>query len=178
MAIEGNVRNYYYKAFDTIIENQDFVFEERSKRPPKNYINTLISFGNSMLYTTILSQIYYTNLDPRIGYLHTSNYRRYTLNLDIAEIFKPIIVDRTIFNVVNKAIITADDFEFFSEGIILKDKGRKDFVYHFENKLDSYIAIGETGEIVSYRELIRKELHNLENYIFHGKSYKPFAARW
>lgn len=97
MAIEGNIRETYYKAFDTIIENENFRFEQRTKRPPKNYLNALISFGNSMLYTLVLAEIYKTHLDPRIGFLHTTNFRRFTLNLDIAEIFKPIIVDRIIF---------------------------------------------------------------------------------
>ena len=62
MALEGNIRNYYYKAFDHILENPDFVFEERSRRPPKNYLNSLISFGNSILYACILSEIYRTHL--------------------------------------------------------------------------------------------------------------------
>src|SRR5690606_33465585 len=94
MAIEGNIRDIYYKAFDIIIDNKDFRFVQRTKRPPKNHLNALISFGNSMLYTSVLAEIYKTHLDPRIGFLHTTNFRRFTLNLDIAEIFKPIIVDR------------------------------------------------------------------------------------
>ena len=134
MAIEGNVRNYYYKSFDRILNNPDFKFEQRTRRPPKNYLNTLISFGNSMLYTTVLSQIYYTDLDPRIGYLHTSNFRRFSLNLDIAEIFKPIIVDRVIFNVINKNIITVKDFEYLSGGIMLKENGKEKFINQFEEK--------------------------------------------
>src|SRR5690625_2407888 len=73
MGIEGNVRNYYYQSFDKIIKDDDFKFEQRTRRPPKNYLNTLISFGNSLLYTEALKQIYYTGLDPIIGFLHISN---------------------------------------------------------------------------------------------------------
>ncbi len=65
-------------------------------------MNTLISFGNSLMYSTVLTYIYQTPLDPRIGYLHSTNFRRFSLNLDISEIFKPIIVDRSILNLVNK----------------------------------------------------------------------------
>jgi len=100
MAIEGNIREAYYQAFDLILENSDFIFDKRTRRPPQNNLNTLISFGNSMLYTIVLSEIYNTHLDPRIGFLHTSNHRRFTLNLDIAEIFKPLLVDRVIFTLV------------------------------------------------------------------------------
>lgn len=178
MAIEGNVRNYYYQGFDKILDNPDFVFEQRSKRPPKNFLNTLISFGNSMLYTDVLSQIYYTGLEPKIGFLHTSNFRRFSLNLDIAEIFKPIIVDRVIFTVVNRNIITSDDFEYMSEGIMLKEKGRKVFVDYYEEKMNSIINLRETGTSISYRNLIRLEAENLENYFLYGTEYKPFKAKW
>ena len=178
MAIEGNIRNYYYQAFDIILKNPDFIFEQRSKRPPRNHLNTLISFGNSMMYTTVLSQIYYTHLDPRIGYLHATNFRRYTLNLDVAEIFKPIIVDRVIFTVINKNIITSDDFETLSEGIMLKEKGREIFVQHFEDKLNSTISLRNTEENISYKDLIKIELNNLEKYLIYGEKYNTFTARW
>lgn len=178
MAIEGNVRNYYYQAFDEILNNPDFIFEQRSKRPPKNYLNTLISFGNSLFYIAVLREIYYTHLDPRIGYLHTSNFRRFSLNLDIAEIFKPIIVDRVIFTVINRNIVTADDFEYLSEGIMLKERGKETFVAHFEDKLDSLISFKDAKEKISYRDLIRREADNLEKYFLYGTEYKPFSARW
>ena len=81
MAVEGNTRELYYKGFDIIINDKDFMFEERTRRPPQNYLNTLISFGNTLAYTTCLSEIYKTHLDPRIGYLHSTNFRRFSLNL-------------------------------------------------------------------------------------------------
>ena len=130
-----------------------------------------------MMYTTNL-QIYYTHLDPRIGYLHATNFRRYTLNLDVAEIFKPIIVDRVIFTVINKNIITSDDFETLSEGIMLKEKGREIFVQHFEDKLNSTISLRNTGENISYKDLIKIELNNLEKYLIYGEKYNTFTARW
>lgn len=178
MAIEGNIRNYYYEAFDIVLGNSDFLFERRSRRPPKNHLNTLISFGNSMLYTLILGQIYYTHLDPRIGYLHATNFRRYTLNLDIAEIFKPIIVDRVIFTVINRKMITSESFEKSSEGIMLKEKGREVFIEQFEDKLSSLIEHRGAGKNVSYKELIKMEIDNLERYLTIGEEYNPFTARW
>ena len=117
MAIEGNIRETYYKAFDTIIDDKDFVFQERTRRPPKNYLNTLISFGNTLAYTVCLSEIYKTHLDPRIGYLHSTNFRRFSLNLDVAEIFKPILVDRIIFSCIAKKMITKKDFVNDTEAV-------------------------------------------------------------
>lgn len=120
MGLEGNMRNLDHQALDAIVDNPLFTFEKRTRRPPRNHMNTLISFGNSILYTTILSEIYKTHLDPRIGFLHATNFRRFTLNLDIAEIFKPIIVDRTIFTLIGRNQLTEADFESEMGGILLK----------------------------------------------------------
>ncbi len=178
MAIEGNVRDQYYRTFDEIIGQPDFVFESRSRRPPKNHLNALISFGNSFLYTVCLSQIYRTHLDPRIGYLHTTNFRRFTLNLDIAEIFKPIIVDRVIFTLLGRNMITRNDFEKGTEGIMMKERARQCFVSQLEDKLKRTIKHREIGRHVSYRRLIRLELYKLEKHLMGEKKYDPFIAAW
>lgn len=178
MAVEGNIREYYYKSFDQIIGDADFCFEERTRRPPKNYLNTLISFGNSLMYTLCLSEIYKTRLDPRIGYLHATNFRRFTLNLDVAEIFKPIIVDRIIFTCLGRKMITTRDFERDTEGILLKEKAKKCFIEEFDNKLKTTINHREIGRPVSYRRLIRLELYKLEKHLMGEKEYVPFVANW
>lgn len=178
MAIEGNIRETYYKAFDTIINDKDFVFQERTRRPPKNYLNTLISFGNTLAYTVCLSEIYKTHLDPRIGYLHSTNFRRFSLNLDVAEIFKPILVDRIIFSCIAKKMITKKDFVNDTEGIILKEKGKKCFIENWEEKLKTTFQHREIGKSVSYRRLIRLELYKIEKHIMGEKTYEPFVAKW
>lgn len=90
MGIEGNIRQIYYDAFDVILN--DFAMNGRSKQPPKNEVNALVSFGNMMCYTLCLGQIYHTQMNPTISFLHEPGYRRYSLALDLAEIFKPILV--------------------------------------------------------------------------------------
>jgi len=178
MALEGNIREYYYKGFDEVIQNPDFKFEERTKRPPKNFLNALISFGNSLMYTVALSEIYKTHLDPRIGFLHTTNFRRFSLNLDIAEVFKPILVDRTIFTLLDKKMITSEDFEEEAEGLLIRDNAKKVFVQEFEDKLQTTIKHRNLGNNVSYRRLIRLELYKLEKHLIEEELYKPFVAQW
>lgn len=178
MAAEANIRQIYYQAFDVIIANPDFVFEERSRRPPRNFMNTLISFGNSIMYTTVLSEIYRTHLDPRIGYLHATNFRRLTLNLDVAEIFKPIIIDRAIFTVIDRKAITKDDFESGTEGILLKENGRKALIAEIERKLETTLKHRAIGREVSYRRIIRLELYKIEKHIMGEKEYEPFVIQW
>jgi CRISPR-associated protein Cas1 len=178
MAIEGNVREQYYNAFDAILAKEHFIFEERTKRPPKNRLNALISFGNSILYTTILSEIYQTHLDPRIGFLHATNFRRFTLNLDVAEVFKPIIADRVIFTLVNKGIIKAQHFESRLDGIVLNEKGRELFIREMDERLKATFNHKKLGRNVSYRRLIRLELYKLEKHLMGEEVYKPFVSGW
>lgn len=178
MALEGNIRDHYYKAFDRITGNEDFVFNERSRRPPRNYMNTLISFGNSLMYSICLSEIYKTHLDPRIGYLHSTNFRRFTLNLDVAEIFKPIIIDRLIFSLIAKKMITKNDFVKDTEGIMMKDKAKKCFIEELDGKLKTTINHRAIGRPVSYRRLIRLELYKLEKHLMGEKEYQPFVTNW
>ncbi len=178
MAIEGNIREGYYGAFDDILENSTFSFDVRSKRPPQNKINSLISFGNSLLYTTVLSEIYNTHLDPRIGYLHSTNNRRFTLNLDVAEIFKPIIVDRIIFTLIGKKMIQAKHFNKSLNSVLLNEEGMKIFISLYEEKLQSVFMHNELERNVSYRRLIRMELYKIEKHLISEKNYEPFITKW
>lgn len=178
MAIEGNVRDYYYQAFDIILNNEQFVFEKRTKRPPKNRLNALISFANSILYTVCLSEIYKTHLDPRIGYLHATNFRRFTLNLDVAEVFKPIIADRVIFTLINKGVIKAQHFEEKLGGIVLNDKGKRLLIEEMDKRLQSTIHHRGLDRHVSYRQLILLELYKIQKHLMEEEEYKPYVTSW
>ena len=178
MAIEGNIREHYYKAFDKILSNPEFAFEGRSRQPPSNRLNALISFGNSLLYVSILGEIYKTHLDPRIAFLHTTNFRRFSLNLDVAEIFKPIIVDRIIFSLLNKGMIQPKYFTEEANGVFLKEKGRTVFIQEFDKRIHTTIEHRGLGRKVSYQRLIRMELYKLEKHLLGEKPYEPFISRW
>ena len=176
MQIEAKTRKEYYSSWNFLINNEGFYFEKREKRPPTNPINALISFGNSLLYVAILSQIYRTYLDPRIGYLHETNRRSFSLNLDLAEVFKPIIVDRVIFSLINKGLIKED--RHFEEEIgktYLNQVGRKIFVKHFEEKLATSFKHKRLGK-VSYKRLLRLECYKLYKHLLGEESYKPFVG--
>lgn len=178
MALEGNIRNHYYKAFDIILGNPHFLFEERTRRPPKNHLNSLISFGNSILYTYILSEIYRTHLDPRIGFLHATNFRRFSLNLDIAEIFKPILIDRLIFTLISKKMISKSDFQKEMGGVVIKENARKKIIAELDKRLKVTIKHRSTSRNVSYRRLIRLELYKLQKHLMGEEVYEPFVAQW
>lgn len=177
MGIEGNIRKVYYSTWSKII-NQEIDFEKRVKRPPDNMINTLISFINSLIYTTCLSEIYKTQLNPTISYLHSPGDRRFSLCLDITEIFKPLIVDRMIFSLLNKNMISEDDFAKDSNFYYLKDKGRKKILEEYEKKLNQTITHKELKRDVSYQTLIKLECHKLIKHLLGDKKFDGFKMWW
>jgi len=177
MGIEGNIRQEYYKAFSGIIEQYEM--GERERQPPSNEINALISFGNMMSYTLTLDQIYHTQLNPTISFLHEPGYRRYSLALDIAEIFKPILVDRVIFRTLNRNMIQNDHFERRLGGCFLKENGKKVFIKSFEERLNQTIKHRVLGRNVSYKQLVRLECYKISKYALRmSDEYKPFKIWW
>ena len=177
MGAEGRGRKKYYEAFNYFLKN-DFHFNNRQKRPPTDPINALISFGNSMMYTTTLGEIYKTQLDPTISYLHEPSIKRFSLSLDISEIFKPLIVDSVIFTLINKNIITKKDFNI-KEGICyLNDDGKRKFIREYENKLATTIKHRYLNRKVSYRTLIKLECYKLIKCVVEDEEYKSLKAWW
>ena len=156
----------YYSSWNDII-NQDIKFEKRVKNPPYNAINSLISYVNTIIYTRVLSEIYKTQLNPTISYLHEPSERRFSLCLDIAEIFKPLIGDRLIFSMLNKKQITENDFEKNLNFLYIKDKPRMEIKH---KKLDRE---------ASYEYLIRLEVYKLIKYLLGDEEkYEGFKMWW
>lgn len=176
MGLEGNIRMTYYKAFDDIIN--DFEMGNRTKQPPSNEINALVSFGNMMCYSQCLRAIHQTQLNPTISYLHSPGERRFSLALDIAEIFKPLLVDRVIFKVLNKKEIQEKHFDKKLNSCLLNDNGKKIFVQAFEDRLTETIQHRSLKKNVSYKHLIKLECYKLSKHLLEIEEYKPFKMWW
>ncbi|MGN9165155.1 type I-B CRISPR-associated endonuclease Cas1b [Tissierellaceae bacterium HCP3S3_D8] len=177
MGIEGNIRKTYYSTWNDIVK-QDINFKKRVKRPPDNMINTLISFINSLIYTTTLGEIYKTQLNPTISFLHEPGTKRFSLSLDISEVFKPLIGDRMIFSMLNKNQITEEDFEKESNFLYLKESGKRKILMEYDKRLESTISHKELGRDVSYRYLIRLECYKLIKHLIGEKEYSGFKIWW
>ncbi|KXZ39968.1 CRISPR-associated protein, Cas1 family [Alkalithermobacter thermoalcaliphilus JW-YL-7 = DSM 7308] len=177
MGVEGRIRKKYYSSFNDILRN-GFIFEKREKRPPTDPVNALISFGNSIMYTTVLSEIYKTQLDPTISFLHEPSTKRFSLSLDISEIFKPLIVDSIIFYLINNRIISKDDFKIEEGVCFLNDNGKKKFLSEFERKMSTTIKHRHLKRKVSYRTFIRLECYKLIKQFIGDEKYKPLKAWW
>jgi len=176
MSVEGRSKEEYYRSFNEILKNDNFRYVGRERRPPRSPLDTLLSFGNSLLYVAVLGEIYKTHLDPRIGFLHASNFRKFSLNLDVAEVFKPVIVDRVIFTLVNKRMIDESSLEKEIGGIYLNERGRRIFVEEFNRKMSQVISFQKRR--VSYQRLIRFELYKIEKHLMGEKEYVPFVSQW
>ncbi|MCA0447983.1 MAG: type I-B CRISPR-associated endonuclease Cas1b [Bacteroidetes bacterium] len=174
MGKEGNLHKLYYPAFNKITENEFFRYRKRSRRPPEDPINALISFMNSLIYMTVLGEIYKTHLDPRIGFLHTPNFRSFSLNLDIAELFKPAIGDRLLLAMINKRQLSEKHFSFETGKCYLTESGRKVVIKELEERLAETIQHPVLKRPVSYRSLIRMEVYKVEKYLVEGIDYKPY----
>lgn len=170
---EARIKGIYYSCFNEILQNEKFKFIKRSKRPPQDPINALISFGNTLLYNYIAKEIYKTKLYIRIAYLHSSNNRYESLNLDLADIFKPIIVDKIIFKLINKKIINDRlHFENINGGVYLTGEGKNIVINEFYKKIKDITTIGNNK--TSYEKIIRKEIYKLSNSIMNEEKYKAF----
>lgn len=174
MLIEARCRQTYYRCVGKILEGSGFDFSKRTKRPPQDEVNAMISFGNVFLYERIATEITKASLDVRIGLLHATNKRSESLNLDLAEIFKPIIVDRVIFTLIHKKIINREEhFQSFQEkGVYLNEKGKRLFINALQKKL--YAKINAEHREMTYDSLIRNEVQKLYRRICRNEKYKPY----
>lgn len=177
MGIEGNIRKHYYAAWNIIVD-QEIHFEKRVMHPPDNMINSLISFVNSLIYSKVLSEIYHTQLNPTISYLHEPGARRYSLCLDIAEVFKPLIGDRLIFSLLNRRQITEESFTKELNFLHLKKESSKLIAQELEERLKKTIMHKELGRQVSYQYLIRLEAYKLIKHLIGEKEYEGFKIWW
>ena len=172
--MEARCRQRYYEVFNEIIHVPGFEFTRRTRRPPRDPLNAMISFGNTVLYNRIAMEVYKSSLDIRVGIVHSTNQRSETLNLDIADLFKPILVDRTIFTLINRRVINIDrDFIRGDDGsVFFSNIGKRIYLGEFNRKL--YQKITEQGKTITYDTKIKQEIRKLSAYFSRGEKYKAY----
>lgn len=177
MAYEGEAWSKFYGTFKYFLP-EDFIMNKRVKRPPDNPINAMISFGNTLLYTKTISAIYRTHLDQRISFLHEPTEARFSLSLDISEVFKPVIVYRTIFELVNNRRLQVDKhFDKKVNYCLLNEEGRKIFVEAFEQRMETVFMHSRLKRKVSYRTAIKLDCYKLIKFILEDEKFVPFSLK-
>lgn len=175
LIFEAKIRKNYYSYFNQIINNSDFIL---IKRRNKSYINSLLNLGNSILYKICIDQIIKSKLNPAIAYLHATNNRKTSLEYDLSEIYKPIIVDRAIISLINLKTITKEDFIEKEDKIILKPKAKIKVIKAIYNKINQTIKYKNIH--LSYKTIMYKDLLAIKKFILNSTKHKLklFKSRW
>ena len=175
--IEGQIWAGFYESFRYFLP-EDFIINKRVKRPPDNPMNALISFGNTLLYTKTISAIYQTHLDQSISFLHEPQESRFSLSLDLSEAFKPIIVFKTIFELVNrKKLNVTKHFDKRFNYALLNEDGKKIFIKAFEDRINEKFKHPSLKRMVSYKSAIKYDGYKLIKFLLENKEFKPFSLK-
>ena len=175
MGIEGNIRKTYYDAMNIILPEW-IEIGNREFHPPSNPGNALMSFLNSLAYSSCLTEIYYTQLDPTISFLHEPGTLRFSLSLDLSEIFKPALTDRVLLKLVNRGEINLSHFDSKLGNTMLSETGKRLVLKSFQEKIDDTIMHRGLRRKITYRTLMRLESYKILNDILLKNEYKPLIA--
>jgi len=178
MLIEAKIRKLYYSTFNQIILSEHLKFIKREFNPPKDEINALISFLNSLLYNTIFNEMIKTPLHPAISFIHSPGNNRLSLIWDIAEIFKPIITDRIIFGLINRKRIFPHHFDKQNDFCYLNSEGRKIVLEKFNEKVNQPISFIKNEKATTIKTIIRNECYKLIRLFLNNEPYHPFKINW
>lgn len=177
LGAEGMMRAHYYSFLDLRLR-EGFKLEGREYHPPTNPGNALVSFLNMMCYASVIQELYRTQLNPLIGFYHKPGRHRFPLAYDIAELFKPPVVDRVLISLVNRNQLTLDHFEKEMNGCLLTKEGRYIVVRAFEKTMRTTIHHRGLNRSVSYRRLMRLEGYKLVKDLLGEKLYDAFRIWW
>jgi CRISPR-associated protein Cas1 len=175
--VEGQIWSRFYDSFRYFLP-EDFLMNKRVKRPPDNPMNALVSFGNTLLYTKTISAIYHTHLNQSVSFLHSPREGRFSLSLDLCEAFKPIIVFKSIFELVGrKKLQVAKHFDKKLNYALLNDDGKKIFIEEFTNRINETFLHSKLKRKVSYEHCLKLDGYKLIKFILEGKEFVPFLLK-
>ena len=140
--VEGEAASIYFSVFDDFILQQkdDFYFENRNRRPPMDNVNAMLSFVYMLLMSMCSSALETVGLDPFVGFLHKDRPGRKSLALDLMEELRPCFADRFVLTLINKKIVSGDDFlEKETGAIIISDEARRNILSHWQSKKQEII---------------------------------------
>lgn len=179
LGYEGNGSKEYFKVIDKLLKNDvDFYFMGRNRRPPRDPINAMLSYGYSLLTKEIINELMRVGLDPYLGFFHSNIYGRPALALDLMEEFRTIIVDSAVLTAINTGMIGRDDFELSFERCQMSEKGRKALFQAYRNRINEEITHPIFGYKLSYRRIIELQARFLAKVLTKEiDTYQPFFVR-
>jgi CRISP-associated protein Cas1 len=183
LGIEGTAARLYFEAFGSMLRPAEadrlaFDFDGRNRRPPRDPINALLSFGYSMLARDMMVTLTVVGFDPYMGFYHQPRYGRAALALDVMEEFRPLVVDSVVLSVVNTGTLVAGHFVRRGGAVSLTDAGRTIFLRAYGRRMDELVSHPVFGYRISYRRVLEVQVRLLARYLS-GElpTYPPFATR-
>lgn len=176
MGLEGLAAAVYFEAFGRCLQNPDFTFIARSRRPPGNPVNAMLSFGYQVIWNHLLTLVELQGLDPYSGCLHQTSDRHAALVSDLIEEFRTPIVDSLVLYLTNRrSIATATDFEYRDGGCFLNESGRKKYLAAFLQRMSEPIP---TAENQPRWDLINRQVKKFKQFVYQPTySYEPYLTR-
>jgi len=178
MGYEGAGASAYFSVFGQCINNPNFIFYARSRRPPGNAVNALLSFGYQILWNHLLSLIELQNLDPYYGCLHQNNPSHATLASDLIEEFRSPLIDSLVLYIINRNLIHGvDDFTYKNGGCYLNNNGRKKFLSSFLQRMEELIDTGKEQKQPRWDLLVR-QVKRYKDFVYNPiLGYQPYQIR-
>lgn len=178
ISIVKSAEEEYYNCFNFILNSLDFIDNGNKNCIEYMRKNNIIQFGESIGQAIVLSEIYKTHLDPRIGYFHSADLETFPLCLDVLYIFKPIMIHRLIFTLINRSMVSEKDFKEYKDNVILSKEGKGKFIIELDKRMRTTVKHRHLGRHVSYRRIIRLELYKIQKHLIEEKEYKPYQTLW
>ncbi|WP_013334535.1 CRISPR-associated endonuclease Cas1 [Gloeothece verrucosa] len=177
MGYEGAGAASYFSAFGQLLSNPDFVFMARSKQPPGNEVNAMLSFGYQILWNHLLTLIELVGLDPYAACLHQGSERHAALASDLIEEFRAPIVDSLVLSLINRGMINLGDFEYRDGGCFLNNSGRKKFLNAFVGRMEEKISTDEKDKQPRW-DLLMQQVKHFKQFIYSpAYGYQPYLIR-
>jgi CRISP-associated protein Cas1 len=176
MGYEGVASKDYFAALGALLTHDGFSLTERNRRPPKDPVNSMLSFGYMLLFHNVLSLILAEGMNPYLGNLHASERKEAFLGFDLMEEFRSPVVDTMVMQLINQKIMSPTDFAWPNEegGIYLLDPGKRVFLKHFEERISKEIKHPDATTEVSYRRVIQLQIQRYKKILLEGGDYEPF----
>jgi CRISPR-associated endonuclease Cas1 len=142
-----------------------FAFEKRTRRPPADPVNAMLSLAYALLARTLLTVLSAVGFDPYLGFFHRPRFGRPALALDLMEAFRPILADSTVVGAVNNGELKADGFVTAGPAVNLKPHARRALIAAYERRLDQEVTHPVFGYRLSMRRLLEVQVRLLARHL-------------
>ncbi|MGH8002262.1 MAG: CRISPR-associated endonuclease Cas1 [Brasilonema sp.] len=173
---EGIAAARYFPAFGQLITNSKFEFSLRNRQPPTDPINSLLSFGYTLLFNNVLSFLVAEGLSPYLGNFHYGEKQKPYLAFDLMEEMRSVVVDSFVLKIINKSLLKPQDFDIVPStgGVYLNQSARRVFLKQFETRMNEEVSHPDLQSQITYRHAIQLQVRRYKRCLLSGVPYEPF----